>query len=87
MRLPGLTENHERSLLAGLQYAAKRIRDGHGILAATEHPQPLSRYAGELTPPQRKIAGDYLRRLEEQLLRCLGAIGLSIVESWPPRSA
>lgn len=77
MRLPGLTENHERSLLAGVQYAAKLIRNCEEILAATEHPQALSRYAGELSPPQRKIAGDYLRRLEQQLLRFLGAVGLT----------
>jgi GTP-binding protein EngB required for normal cell division len=77
MRVAGLTENHERSLLAGIQYAAKLIRDCEEVLAASDGAHVLSRYAGGLTPPQQKIAREYLRRVQQQLLHVLDAAGLT----------
>jgi GTP-binding protein EngB required for normal cell division len=77
MAVHGLTENHERGLLASVQYAAKLIRDCEEILAASDRPSPLNRYTGGLTPPQRKILEDYLHRLHQQLLRFLDAAGTS----------
>jgi len=77
MPVHGLTENHERGLLASVQYAAKLIRDCEEILAASDRPSPLNRYKGGLTPPQRKIVEDYLHRLHQQLLRFLDAVGIS----------
>jgi GTP-binding protein EngB required for normal cell division len=76
MRLEGLNENDERGLLASAQYAATLIRDCEQILAATAHPRPFSRYAGTVTPQQRKILGEYLRRLDAQLARLLEGLGL-----------
>ncbi|MCC7241878.1 MAG: dynamin family protein [Acidobacteria bacterium] len=75
--LPGLTENHERSLLASVQYAAKLIRDCDDVLTGAAGSDPLSRYATALSTPQEKIARDYLRRLREQLLRALKVVGLA----------
>jgi hypothetical protein len=63
MPVHGLTENHERGLLASVQYSGKLIRDCEEALAASDRPSPLNRYTGGLTPPQRKIAKDYLQRL------------------------
>jgi GTP-binding protein EngB required for normal cell division len=77
MAAHGLTENHERGLLASVQYAARLIRDCEGILAASDRPSPLNRHTGGLTPPQRKIVEDYLHRLHQQLLRFLDAAGIS----------
>ena len=77
MAAHGLTENHERSLLASVQYAAQLLRQCEEILAASDRPSPLNRYTGGLTPPQRKIVEDYLHRLHQQLLRFLDAAGLS----------
>lgn len=77
MPVHGLTENHERGLLAGVQYAARLIRDCEEILAASGRPSPLNRYTGGLTPPQQKIVEDYLHGLHEQLLRLLDALGIS----------
>lgn len=77
MPVHGLTENHERGLLAGVQYAATLIRDCEEILAASDRPSPLNRSTGGLTPPQQKIVEDYLHRLHEQLLRFLDAVGIS----------
>jgi GTP-binding protein EngB required for normal cell division len=77
MAAHGLTENHERGLLASVQYASKLIRDCEEILAASDRPSPLNRYTGGLTPPQRKIVEDYLHRLQQQLLRFLDAAGIS----------
>lgn len=90
-RLSGLNENHERRLLASARYAAQLIRECDEVLAASESPQVLSPYAGGLTPPQRKIARDYLRRLEQQLLRFLEAVDLappppSIDAAWALRT-
>ena len=76
MLLHGLTENHERSLLASVQYAARLIRDCDGVLATSDGSDVLSRYTGALSAPQQKIAHDYLHRLQEQLLRALEAVGL-----------
>lgn len=76
--LEGLTENHARSLLASVQHAAQLLRDCEDVLTAAERPQPLSRYSGPLSPPQQKIARDYLGRLRQQLLRFLEGIGLPI---------
>ncbi|MCA1561004.1 MAG: dynamin family protein [Acidobacteria bacterium] len=77
MAVHGLTENHERGLLASVQYAAQLIRQCEEILAASDRPSPLNRYTGGLTPPQRKIVGDYLHRHHQQLLRFLDAAGIS----------
>ena len=77
MAVHGLTENHERGLLASVQYAAQLIRQCEEILAASDRPSPLNRYTGGLTPPQRKIVEDYLHRLHQQLLRFLDAAGIS----------
>jgi hypothetical protein len=77
MAAHGLTENHERGLLASVQYAAQLIRQCEEILAASDRPSPLNRYTGGLTPPQRKIVEDYLQRLHQQLLRFLDAAGIS----------
>jgi hypothetical protein len=73
--LHGLTENHERSLLASVQYAAKLIRDCDDVLVGAGGSDPLSRYTKALSAPQEKIARDYLLRLREQLLRALHALG------------
>lgn len=72
--LQGLTENHERSLLASVQYAARLIRDCDDILAGASGSDPLSKYTKALSTPQEKIARDYLVRLREQLLRALRAV-------------
>lgn len=77
MAVHGLTENHERGLLASVQYAAQLIRQCEEILAASDRPSPLNRYTGGLTPPQRKIVEDYLHRLHQQLLRFLDAAGIA----------
>jgi hypothetical protein len=77
MAAHGLTENHERILLASVQYAAQLIRQCEEILAASDRPSPLNRYTGGLTPPQRKIVEDSLHRLHQQLLRFLDAAGIS----------
>jgi hypothetical protein len=77
MAAHGLTENHERGLLASVQYASKLIRDCEEILAASNRPSPLNRYTGGLTPPQRKIVEAYLHRRQQQLLRALDAAGIS----------
>jgi GTP-binding protein EngB required for normal cell division len=74
--LHGLTENHERSLLASVQYAARLIRDCDDVLAGSSGSDPLSRYTKALSAPQEKIARDYLFRLREQLLRALHAVGI-----------
>lgn len=74
--LHGLTENHERSLLASVQYAARLIRDCDDVLAGSGGSDPLSRYTKALSTPQEKIARDYLFRLREQLLRALHAVGI-----------
>lgn len=74
--LHGLTENHERSLLASIQYAARLIRDCDDVLAGASGSDPLSRYTKALSAPQEKIAHDYLFRLREQLLRALHAVGI-----------
>jgi hypothetical protein len=74
--LHGLTENHERSLLASVQYAARLIRDCDDVLAGSGGSDPLSRYTKALSAPQEKIARDYLFRLREQLLRALHAVGI-----------
>jgi hypothetical protein len=74
--LHGLTENHERSLLASVQYAARLIRDGDDVLAGSGGSDPLSRYTKGLSTPHEKIARDYLFRLREQLLRALHAVGI-----------
>ena len=71
--LRGLTENHERSLLASIQYAARPIRDCDDVLTGSGGSDPLSRYTKALSTPQEKIARDYLFRLREQLLRALHA--------------
>jgi hypothetical protein len=55
MAAHGLSENHERGLLASVQYASRLIRDCKEILAASNRQSPLNRYTGGLTPPQRKI--------------------------------
>jgi GTP-binding protein EngB required for normal cell division len=77
MAVHDLTENHERGLLASVQYAAQLIRQCEEILAASDRPSPLNRYTGGLTPPQRKIVEDYLHRLHQQLLRFLDAAGIA----------
>jgi GTP-binding protein EngB required for normal cell division len=74
--LAGLTENHERSLLASVQYATRLIRDCDDVLAGASGSDPLSRYTKALSAPQEKIARDYLLRLREQLLRTLRALGI-----------
>jgi GTP-binding protein EngB required for normal cell division len=74
--LHGLTENHQRSLLASVQYAARLIRDCDDVLAGSGGSDPLSRYTKALSTPQEKIARDYLFRLREQLLRALHAVGI-----------
>jgi GTP-binding protein EngB required for normal cell division len=74
--LQGLTENHERSLLASVQYAAKLIRDCDDVLTGAGGSDPLSRYTRALPTPQEKIARDYLSRLREQLLRALQAVDI-----------
>ena len=74
--LHGLTENHERSVLASIQYAGRLIRDCDDVLAGSNGSDPLSRYTKALSAPQEKIARDYLFRLGEQLLRALQAIGI-----------
>jgi GTP-binding protein EngB required for normal cell division len=71
MAIHGLTENHERGLLASIQYALKLIRDCEEILASADHPNPLTRYVGGLAAPQRRIAEDYLQRLRQQIIRFL----------------
>ena len=70
----GLSENHERSLLASVQYAARLIRDCDDVLAGSGGSDPLSRYTKALSAPQEKIARDYLFRLRNQLLRALQAV-------------
>jgi hypothetical protein len=74
--LHGLTENHERSLLASVQCAARLIRDCDDVLAGSSGSDPLSRYTKALSAPQEKIARDYLCRLREQPLRALHAVGI-----------
>lgn len=75
--LQGLTENHARSLLASVQYAAKLIRDCDDVLAGATGTDPLSKYTKALSAPQERIARDYLARLNEQLLRALRAVGIA----------
>jgi hypothetical protein len=58
MLIPGLTDNHERSLLASLCCATGLIRDCEDALASSEHPDRLTRHAGGLTAPQLKITRD-----------------------------
>lgn len=53
--LHGLTENHERSLLASVQYAARLIRNCDDVLAGSSGSDPLSRYTKALSAPQEKI--------------------------------
>jgi hypothetical protein len=74
--LQGLTDNHARSLLASVQYAARLIRDCEEALAGAAGSDPLSRYTKALSTPQEKIARDYLAKLREQLLRALRALGI-----------
>jgi GTP-binding protein EngB required for normal cell division len=74
--LHGLSVNHERSLLASVQYAARLIRDCDDVLAGSGGSDPLSRYTKALSTPQEEIARDYLFRLREQLLRALHAVGI-----------
>jgi GTP-binding protein EngB required for normal cell division len=78
--MKGLTENHARSLTASVQHAANLIRDCEQVLTSAEHPQAFSRYTGPLSPPQLRIARDYLDRLREQLLRFLEAADLPAPE-------
>jgi hypothetical protein len=58
--LHGLTENHERSLLASVQYAARLSRDCDDMLDGSGGSDPLSRYTRALSTPQEKIAREGL---------------------------
>ena len=60
MLLHGLTENHERSLLASVQYAARLIRDCDDVLVASD---------------DQNCAGLPVR-LKEQIHRAMDAVGL-----------
>lgn len=73
MATAGLTENHQRSLLASVQHVSHLVRTCQEVLAASDRPSPLNRYSGSLTPPQRKVIDDYLHHLHQQLLGFLDA--------------
>ena len=77
MPIAGLTENHERSLVASVRYAAQLIRDGGQVLRDAEHPDRLSRYGKGLTPPQRTIVGDYLLRLRQYLIADVDTLAIN----------
>jgi hypothetical protein len=48
MRIAGLTENHERSLLASVQHASTILRDCEAVLVVSDRQDPLSRYTNGL---------------------------------------
>lgn len=74
--LTGLTDNHARSLLASIQYAAKLLRECDDALDASAGREVLPRYSGTVPAPTAKITRDYLDRLREQLRRTMAAIDL-----------
>lgn len=76
--IAGLNENHERSLLASLRYAAKLLRECEEVLDASAREDPFSKYVGALGPPRERIARDYLDRLHRQLAAALTTLGIAV---------
>jgi len=65
MAAHGLTENHERGLLASVQYVGQLVRQCEEILAASDRPGPLNRYTGSRVAARRVEQGGSGQTREE----------------------
>jgi hypothetical protein len=82
MAAHGLTENHERGLLASFQYSARLIRQCEEILAASDRPSPLNRYTERLpsslpinpsSPRAAPLAREHTRVERRCVTACAGS--------------
>ncbi len=76
---PGLNDNHRRVLLSAMVHLDKLLGDIDAIASGPE--SPFSAHLDDLTPSQRQVVRDYVRRIRDSLVGALARFGVPL----PPR--
>ena len=76
---PGLNDNHKRVLLSAMVHLDKLLGDIDAIASGTD--SPFSAHLDDLTPSQRQVVRDYVRRIRSSLVGALARFGVPL----PPR--
>lgn len=66
-----LNANHRRRLTVTCQYIDKLLADIESTLQTSESQMAFPRHVPDLSPQQRRVAEDYIRRIRAQLIRVL----------------
>jgi GTP-binding protein EngB required for normal cell division len=66
-----LNSNHERRLTVTCRYIDKLLADMESTLHSSESKLAFPHYVSDLSPQQRRVIEDYIRRIREQLIRVL----------------
>jgi hypothetical protein len=76
----GLSENHQRRLLATAQYVDRLLSDIESMLSGVE--SPFAKYLDDIRPAQKAAVAASVVRLRADLLSALAAEG---IQPGPPR--
>lgn len=71
-----LNANHERRLTVTCRYIDKLLADMEGTLHSSESKLAFPHYIPDLSPRQRRVIEDYIRRIRAQLIRVLDGQGV-----------
>jgi GTP-binding protein EngB required for normal cell division len=66
-----LNSSHQRRLTVTCRYIDKLLADMEGTLHVSESKLAFPHYRPDLSPPQRRVIEDYIRRIRAQLIRVL----------------
>ena len=66
-----LNANHERRLTVTCRYIDKLLTDMETTLHSSDSKLAFPHYVSDLSPQQRRVVEDYIRRIRAQLIRVL----------------
>jgi len=72
-----VNEYHQRAILNTFRHIDGQLAEIEAALAALGAESPLSQYTLDLTPMQRKVIGDHLRRIRDEMGSILKRLEIS----------
>ncbi len=72
-----MNANHQRHLVSAFGHIDRLLAAAREILADTEAASPFSQYTQDVSPVQRKVVEDHIRRVRETMDRLMNDLHLS----------
>lgn len=73
-----MNDHHRRHIATTLRHIDGQLAEIEGILAAIGTNSPLSQYALDLEPMQRRVVQDHLHRVREQMVQAMQRLGIPL---------